>query len=131
MDPLCRTLYPIRFVPQNRGSTFISTETVTGSIRHTAKTEFKPPSTIPSSEIDHQEGVVQFSTEVIAGDSGSAVIFDEDGSIVGVTSYLWTDKDTKVVTAVDFLPVFRLPDHRSYNLRSLSGLETTRLREDA
>ncbi len=65
------------------------------------QTPFNDPS-----EIDHQEGVVQFSTEVIAGDSGSAVISDEDGSIVGVTSYLWTDKDTKVVTAVDFLPGF-------------------------
>ncbi len=58
------------------------------------------------SEIDNSEGIVEFSLKVIPGDSGSAVVSNEDGSIVALTTYLWTDNKTKVTTTVDFLPGF-------------------------
>lgn len=57
------------------------------------------------SEVDLREGVVRFDMKVIPGDSGSAVLAD-DGSIVAVTTYLWTDDKTKEKSTVDFQPGF-------------------------
>lgn len=57
------------------------------------------------SDIDQRQGIVAFDMTVIPGDSGSAVLAD-DGSIVALTTYLWTDEKTNVKTTVDFLPGF-------------------------
>lgn len=63
------------------------------------------------SDIDAADGIVHFTEPVIPGDSGSAV-FNDDGTIAAVTtylyqtdSYLWGLMDDPT-TAVDFTPAF-------------------------
>jgi hypothetical protein len=63
------------------------------------------------SDVDADAGVVQFSSEAIPGDSGSAV-FNDDGTIAAVTTYRWTEPGRfeyeifDIHTGVDFLPGF-------------------------
>ncbi len=54
------------------------------------------------SDVDEDQGEVQFTLHVIPGDSGSAV-FGMDGKIVGITTYSYSYKKS---TSVDFAPSF-------------------------